>query len=308
MTRPEYDVVIVGAGPTGLAAAVYTGREDLKTAVLESDVAGGLIATTEVVDNLPGFPEGIGGIELGDRLVSHAKRFGAEILTNHKVTGITKDKHGLTVATTQGPIAAKVVLVATGAHYRHLEVPGEKELIGRGVHYCATCDGPFYRDREVVVVGGGNSALQEGLFLAKFASKLTFLVRGPAFKGSPVLQERVAALPNSRVIYNTEIISIEAKDNMFGSVTTRHKETKVEQKLTGGGLFAFVGVVPNTDFLPPEIELDVRGFVVTGRDFKTSMPGVYAAGDVCQGTTGQVATAVGDGVAAAITLGHYLAG
>jgi thioredoxin reductase (NADPH) len=306
MTPTDYDVIIVGAGSTGLAAAVYTGREGLKTAVFEADIAGGLIATTELVDNLPGFPDGIGGIEIADRLLRHAKRFGAEVLTNYKVTSINRGEYGLSVQTTKGPKTARAVLVATGAHYRHLDVSGEQELTGRGVHYCATCDGPLYRGKELIVVGGGNTALQEGLFLAKFASKLTFLVRGPKFKGSQILIDRLAALPSATIRFDTEVVGIGAQDKMFADVTTRAKPGGQEESLAADGLFVFAGLIPNTEFLADALKRDERGFIMIDRRFQTSLPGVYAAGDVCQGATGQVATAIGDGVAAALEIRHFL--
>ena len=189
--QPQYDVAIVGAGPTGMAAAVYTGREDLKTIVLDKDVVGGLIATTERVDNYPGFDEGISGLDLAAHMKRHATRFGAEIRTGVDVTGFEAGDQGVTLATSAGDIMAKTVLIATGSQYRKLGVPGEKELEGIGVHYCATCDGPLYRGKEVIAVGGGNTVLQEGLFLSKFVSKLTILVRGPQFKGSDILIEEI---------------------------------------------------------------------------------------------------------------------
>lgn len=304
--KTDYDVIIIGSGPTGLAAAVYTGREDLRTLVLEADVVGGMIATTEIVDNYPGFAHGVSGIELAESLAEHARRFGAEIVTAESVTGLASADGAVAVKTNKRELTARAVLVATGAHYRHLEVPGEKELIGRGVHYCATCDGPLYRGKDLVVVGGGNSALQEGLFLAKFAGQLTYIVRGPEFKGTHILIRQLTEKPNVKVQFDSIVTEVNAGDGKFEGVTVRHKPSDKEEQITADGLFAFIGLIPNSDFLKGSVDLDERGFVPVDKQFGAGLPGVFAAGDVCRDATGQIAGAVGEGVAAALQISKYL--
>ncbi len=296
-----YDVAIIGAGPTGLAAAVYTTREDLRTVVLDKGIAGGLIATTEMVDNYPGFPEGIGGLELAERLGKQAERFGAEVKTFIGVNGLKAVGGLIQVQTAGEPIQARSVLIATGSSYKHLEIPGEKELEGRGVHFCATCDGPLYRGKHLIAVGGGNSALQESLFLAKFASKLTVLVRGPQFKGTEELAERLQKLANVEVHFNSAIKEVVAQDGKFDSVKLNNGGS-----VKADGLFVFIGLLPNSGWLHGSTTLDDSGFVKVNNKFETNLTGVFAAGDVVEGAVGQLASAVGEGVAAALSIREYL--
>ena len=301
----EYDVVVVGAGPTGLAAAVYTAREDLRTLVLEGGVVGGLIATTEQVDNYPGFSEGIGGQELADAMCKQCQRFGAEVRTGVMVTGIGHADGLVHLTTSDGPITTRTVLIATGSLYRHLDVSGEKELEGKGVHYCATCDGPLYRGAHLIAVGGGNSALQEGLFLTKFASKLTMLVRGPEFRGAEVLAQQLQDNPKVDVHFDTSITKIEGENGLVTGVQTVNNATKAAGEIKAEGLFVFIGLLPNTDWLHGAVDLDERGFVKVNKSFATNLPGVFAAGDVVVGSVGQVASAVGEGVTAALSIREY---
>ena len=301
----RHDVIVVGAGPTGLAAAIYTAREDLKTLVVDGGIVGGMIATTERVDNYPGFPEGIGGLELGDAMRKQAERFGTEVRTGVWVQALRREGDLIHLETSAGPLVGRTVLVATGSLYRKLEVPGEQELEGRGVHYCATCDGPLYRDAHLVAVGGGNSMLQEGLFLTKFAKKLTILVRGPKFKGSEVLIEQLQKHPNVEVLFNTRVAEI-CGDKMFTGVKTINKETSEKGEINADGMFVFIGLIPNTDWIQGTVKLDDRGFVHVDHAFSTDVPGVFAAGDVVVGSVGQVAAAVGEGVSAALSIRQYL--
>lgn len=304
MTDKIYDVAIVGAGPSGLAAAVYTGRDDLSTIVIDKGVVGGLIATTETVDNYPGFPDGIGGLELADRLGKQVKRFGAEIKTGVDVTGISSAQDVVTLTTKTDPIKSRSVLITSGSSYRHLGVPGEHELEGRGVHYCATCDGPLYRGKHIIAVGGGNSALQESLFLSKFASKLTLLVRGSEFRGSEVLSKALTEKPNVEIKFNASIKSIEASDGKLSKVTLEGADP--HNAISADAVFIFIGLLPNTGWLNAAIDLDERGFIKVDKSFKTNIPGVFAAGDVVEGAVGQLASAVGEGVAAALSIRGYL--
>jgi thioredoxin reductase (NADPH) len=302
----EFDVVIVGAGPTGLAAAVYTAREDLRTLVVDGGVVGGLIATTERVDNYPGFPEGIGGLELAEAMQKQAERFGAVVRTGVMVTGLEYQDGLITLKTSKGELTARTVLVATGSFYRKLEVPGEKELEGKGVHYCATCDGPLYRGAHLIAVGGGNSALQEGLFLTKFASKLTMLVRGPEFRGAEVLADQLKSRDNVDIHFNTSVTKIEGENGVVTGVKTIDNQTKATGEIKAEGMFVFIGLLPNTDWLHQTVALDERNFVKVDAGFATNLPGVFAAGDVVVGSVGQVASAVGEGVTAALSIREYL--
>lgn len=306
MSNELYDIVIVGAGPTGLAAAVYTSREDLTTLVIDGGAVGGMIATTEIVDNYPGFPEGVGGLALAEAMKKQAERFGSEVKTGIWAKSLKRTKECIELETEKGIIKARSVLIATGSLYRHLEVPGEKELEGKGVHYCATCDGPLYRDAHLIAVGGGNTMLQEGLFLTKFVKKLTVLVRKPEFKGSELLIQQLQSHENVEVIFNTSVTEVLGKGPMFTSVKTINNQTKEAGEIAGDGLFVFAGLLPNTDWLKGEVELDERGFVHVNHGFSTNVPGVYAAGDVIVGSVGQVASAVGEGVSAALSIRQYL--
>jgi thioredoxin reductase (NADPH) len=303
-----YDLVIIGAGPAGLTAAVYAGREGMNVLVTEKAVVGGMAAITDMIDNYPGFEEGITGPELSERLRKQAERFGARIATGVTVSGVKRDEATglLDVAVADGtPLRARAVLVTTGSTYRKLGVPGEEPLIGRGVSFCATCDGPMYRGRELVVVGGGNSAVQEALFLTKFASHIKLLVRGAELRASTVLQDDLKHNDKIEVLFNTSVTSLErvgAKlelkivDNV--SAATGELETD--------GVFVFVGLLANTEPFVGSLDLDERDFVVTDAHYQTSLPGVYAAGDVRSGATWQIASAVGEAAAATLTIREYL--
>jgi thioredoxin reductase (NADPH) len=304
VAAPDYDVLIVGAGPTGLAAAVYTAREDLTTLVIDKGVVGGLIATTEWVDNYPGFADGIGGLELAGHMKKQAQRFGAVIKTGIEARSLSVEDGVVTLATQTGPITARSLLVAVGSNYRKLEVPGERELEGRGVHYCATCDGPLYRGKRVIAVGGGNSALQEGLFLTKFVDKLTVLVRGEAFRGSEVLVEALRAKPNVEVRFGTSVSEVLAENGKLSGV--RYKDAHGVGTIEADGLFPFIGLLPNSAWLRDSLSLDDRGFIKINKEFATNQPGVFAAGDIVEGSVGQIAAAVGEGVSAALSIRAYL--
>jgi thioredoxin reductase (NADPH) len=304
MSQADYDVLIVGAGPTGLAAAVYTAREDLSTLVIDKGVVGGLIATTEVVDNYPGFPDGVSGIELAGFMKKQVQRFGAEIKTGVEAQRVDVEDGLVVLTTSTGSLTTRSLLVAVGSNYRKLDVPGEKELEGRGVHYCATCDGPLYRGKQVIAVGGGNTALQEGLFLAKFVEKLTVLVRGEAFKGSEILVKALQAKPNVEVRFNTSINEVLAKDGKLTGAAI--KDANGVSELKADGLFPFIGLLPNSGWVKDALTLDDRGFIKVDKSFATNLPGVFAAGDIVEGSVGQIASAVGEGVSAALSIRAYL--
>jgi thioredoxin reductase (NADPH) len=302
----NHDVIVIGAGPSSLAAAVYTTREDLDTVVFEKGVIGGLAAVTDWVDNYPGFPKGIAGLELSNNLQAQAERFGTKIVLG-EVTKIT-DKGGYKeLETSEGLYQAKALLIATGSSYKSLEVPGEKDFYGKGVHYCATCDGAFYRDKKLVVIGGGNSALQEGLFLTKFATHIDLLVRSE-IKASDILQHELQkAVDAGKITVHLGVTTdqIVGEGGKLTKVLATQNGKKVE--FLTDGVFVFIGLYPNTGFLKDSgIKLDERGFVLTNEDLQTNIAGIFCAGDVRAHATMQIASAVGEGATAALKIREYL--
>lgn len=307
----KHDVVMVGAGPAALSAALYTTREDIETVLYEKGVIGGLAAITDWVDNYPGFPDGLAGLDLAEKLQKQAERFGAEIRLG-EVMKISDKGEYKELETTDGLIHARAVLIATGSDYKKLGVPGEEEYYARGVHYCATCDGAFYRDKRLVVIGGGNSAVQETIFLTRFASHIDLLIRGNTFKASDVLQKELKKYSDKvSVHFNTTTEEIVGDPlATAGKVTSvRGKDTKTNRKVSfeTDGVFIFIGLLPNTGFLKnSDIALDDIGMIKTKENLETSMPGVFAAGDVRSGATMQIASAAGEGATAALMIRKYL--
>lgn len=298
-----HDLIIVGAGPAALSAAVYTTREDIETLMIEKGVPGGLAAVTDWVDNYPGFSKGISGMDLANELEAQAQRFGAKI-EYAEVTDIRDNGQTKMVTTIDGELSAKSVLIATGTDYKKLGILGEAEYYGRGVHYCATCDGAFYRDKRLVVVGGGNSGVQEALFLTRFATHIDLLVRSTV-KASEVLQHELAKNDKITVHLNTTVDEIVGEDKKVVKVVGQKDGQPAEFETDG--VFVFIGLLPNTDFLKSTaVKLDDQGFVVTDGALQTSIPGVYCSGDVRSGATMQIATAVGEGATAALQIRHYL--
>jgi thioredoxin reductase (NADPH) len=301
-----YDLICIGGGPASLTAALYAAREGLEVLVIERGGLGGQAGVTERLDNFPGFPEGVGGAEFADRLTLQARRFGVETLAAQDVTSIRSEEESRYVTTSDGTeYGARALLIATGSTYRRLGVPGEDELIGAGVHFCATCDGPFYKGQHVAVIGGGNSAGEESLFLTRFVERVTMLVRGPALSASQVVIDKLADTPQVEVRTNVEITELLGEKKLSG-ITIRDQATGTEETLHPAGAFVFIGLTPNSAWLPPAIERDERGFVVTNAALETSMSGVFAAGDVRQGSTKQAASAVGEGATAALSIRDYL--
>lgn len=306
MQTPIRDLIMVGAGPSALTAAIYTTREDIDTVLYEKSAIGGLAAVTDMVDNYPGFPDGIEGMTLAGHLEKQAERFGAHIeygdVSEIKIDGKYK------IVTVDGEdVKAKAVLVATGSDWKKLGVPGEKEFYGRGVHYCATCDGAFYRDKKLVVVGGGNSALQEAIFLTRYTTHIDLLVRSTIKASDVLIHELQKFIDEGKVTVhlNTTTDEIIATDGRVSSV----KITKdgVPAEIITDGVFVFVGLLPNTGFLIGSgVELDEVGLIKTNLKLQTTLEGVYASGDVRSGATMQIASAVGEGASAALSIREYL--
>lgn len=306
--RRFYDLIIVGGGPTGLTASIYAAREGFDTLVVEKSALGGQAGVTEKIDNYPGFPEGVGGGELADRIIQQARRYEVELLSAVGIQSIGRDSQDVTVTTASGDeYCAHALLIATGSTYRRLNVPGEDELIGAGIHFCATCDGPFYKGAdELMVIGGGNSGLEEGLFLAQFAKKVRVLEYNPELKGSLILQDKVRNHQQFEIHTNTQVTRFEAANNKLAKVVAKNRESGEELQFNPAAAFVFIGLDPNTAFLRGTVELDQWGFVTTDIGLQTSMPGVFAAGDVRAGSTKQLASAIGEGVTALISIRQYL--
>ena len=303
---PYYDLVIVGGGPAGLTAALYAAREGIETLVVERSAPGGQAGVTEQLDNYPGFPDGISGADFADRLVAQCRRFVVEILSAAEVTRITSDGQYRAIGLANGDeVRAQAVLLAPGATYRRLGIPGETNFIGAGVHFCATCDGPFYRGQEMLVVGAGNSAAEGALFLARFASRVIIAVRGPELSASKLAMTKVLGNPRIEVRPNTEVKEFRG-DTKLRSVLLHDTATGTDKELFPGAVFVFVGLEPNTQFLRGVVDLDEVGFVRTSPTLETSQSGVFAAGDARLGSTKQLVSAAGEGATAALMIRQYL--
>jgi thioredoxin reductase (NADPH) len=306
-----YDLIMVGGGPAALTTSIYAARENLSTLIIDSKGLGGQAGVTERLDNYPGFPDGIAGAELADRIVQQARRYGVEMLQALSVETISPDADQLELVTANGDhYHARAVLVATGSSYRRTGAPGEDELIGAGIHFCATCDGPFYRGQsELLVLGGGNSGLEEGIFLTQFVDKVTIVEYSDRLAGNKLLQDKVMNDRKMNVLLNRAVKEFKVKEDgsgKLGAVVIENRETGEVEEYHPAGCFVFIGLDPNTGFLKGQVDLDDHGFIVTDAAFMTSMPGVFAAGDVRAGSTKQLASAVGEGAAAAIAIRPYL--
>ncbi len=306
MSDKIYDTVMVGAGPSALAAAVYTTREDIETVLYEKGVIGGLAAITDKVDNYPGFPDGIEGLTLAGHLEKQAERFGAQIEFG-QVESIKSDGDVKTLVIDGQDVRARSVLIATGSDYNKLGIPGEAEYYGRGVHYCATCDGAFYREKKLVVVGGGNSAVQEAIFLTRFTTHIDLLVRS-TIKASDVLQQELQKFVDDGKItvhLGSTPNEIVVTDGKFEKVSATKDGQAID--FHADGVFIFVGLKPNTEFLAGSgVELDEQGLIKTDIHLETSVKGIFASGDVRSGATMQIASAVGEGATAALAIREYL--
>lgn len=302
--KDVYDVVIIGGGPAGLTAAIYSSRANLSTLLVNKGVAGGLAAITEWIENYPGFPEGVAGAELGRAMQAQAQRFGTEFFTSEpEAIDLAADPKTMRVAGKD--IKARSVIVATGTTPRKLNVPGERELYGKGVSYCATCDGPFFKDKGIVVVGAGSSGVQESLFLSKFAAKITIVEFLPTIQAEKILVDRFNNTGKGSFLLNHEVVAIEGSETVTG-VRVRDRGKAEERLIPAGGVFIYVGLLPQTGAFKDTVKLDEWGCIVTDERLRTNVEGVWAAGDVVSGAVRQIAAAVGSGAAAAIEVEHYL--
>ncbi|MHB1293682.1 MAG: thioredoxin-disulfide reductase [Anaerolineae bacterium] len=299
------DLVIIGGGPAGLTAGLYAGRAMLRPIVIVGQSFGGQAATTAEMENYPGFPEGIGGMALAEQMANHATRFGAEI-AYEEVTSVDLKSYPFVVKTYGATYHAKTLIICTGTSSRKLDVPGERKFIGRGVSFCATCDGYFYKDKTVVVVGGGDSALDEGLYLTRFAKEVIIVHRRDKLRGSSILQQRAKMNPKIRFVLNTVVEEVLGEEVVSG-VRLRNILTSEEQLLPCDGVFVYVGLVPNTQLFAGQLELSPEGYIITDKLQQTSIPGAYAAGDVQDPWFRQVIIAAGAGAAAAIQAERFLA-
>jgi thioredoxin reductase (NADPH) len=300
----EYDIIIIGGGPAGLSAGIYASRARLRTLLIEKGMFGGLIANAELVENYPGFPEGISGFDIGERMYQQASRFGLETISA-EVTSVDPLKDIKTIITSEGNFSARAIIIASGAERKRLGVPGEEMFINRGVSYCATCDGALFKDRIVAVVGGGDSAIEEALFLTRFASKVIIVHRRNQLRASKMAQER--ALSNKKLEFLWDTIVEEIKgNNKVSELVVRNVKTGETSKIVVDGVFVYVGQIPNTSFLKGQIPLDKEGYILTDDRMGTQIKGVYAAGDIRKNSSRQVITAAGDGATAAISAEKFL--
>jgi thioredoxin reductase (NADPH) len=301
-----FDVVIVGAGPAGLTAGIYCSRARLKTAVLERNMAGGQIALTDLVENYPGFPEGISGFDLSQKMKEQAEKFGAEMREIEGVSEFRRDDEGhYVVVTDRGEISARTVILAPGVEPRRSGIPGEAEFIGRGVSWCATCDGALYRGKTVAVIGGGDSAVEEGMFLTKFADRVFLVHRRDELRAAPIAQERAFANPKFEFVWDSVPRQIDGTE-MVEALEVENVKTGEGRTLPVNGVFMYIGQIPNTAWLKGTVRLDDHGYIVTDDLLRTELPGVFACGDAHANPLKQIAMAVGEGALAAVQAQRYL--
>jgi thioredoxin reductase (NADPH) len=299
----DYEIIIIGGGPAGLTAGIYASRARRKTVLLEKHGTGGQMALTWEVENYPGV-EKISGYDLGQIMERQARSFGLEI-RSLEVTGVASSGGVHRLSTTEGELSCRALIIASGSRYNHLGAPGESELMGRGVSYCATCDGAFYQGVPVAVVGGGDTALEEAMFLTRYASRVFLVHRRSEFRGTKLLQERIAAEPKIEPVLDAVVERIEGKDSVNGLALKNVKSGAVS-RIAVEGAFIFVGTTPNTEFLRGFLALDAKGFIETSPNLETTIPGVFAAGDVRSKVLRQISTAVGEGALAATMADHHL--
>ena len=302
-----YDIAIIGGGGAGLTAALYAARARRSTVVFEGNVTGGQIATTDLVENFPGFPEGINGFDLAQNILKQAEKFGAKVEYT-RVEGLARDEDGsFTLSTGEGQVRARAVIATTGADYNKLGIPGETELTGKGVSYCATCDAAFFNAQDVIVVGGGDAALDEALFTTRYARTVTIVHRRDQLRASAILQERARANEKIRFIWDTVVDSVNGTNGLVTSATLRNVKTGAITEMPTGAVFIFIGQTPNNHLLKGLVELDAGGHAIVGLGMETAVPGLFVAGDIRTRAARQLISAAGDGATAAISAEHYLA-
>lgn len=301
-----YEVIIIGGGPAGLTAGLYTSRSRLRTLLIETGLFGGQITTTELIENYPGFPQGINGAELSQMMEEQAKRFGLETV-NQEVLEVRLEEDWKVVRTHESDYYSEALIISSGTEYRKLGIPGEDAFIGKGVSFCATCDGAFFKDSRIVVVGGGDSAITEALFLTKFSKEVTIIHRRDALRATKIYQERAFANPKIKFLWNSVIQEIRG-DKMVQSILVKNVKTNEVKEFQTDGVFLFVGISPRTQFLKGLVQMDEGGYILTNENGETSVKGIFAAGDCRKKLLRQVTTAVGDGATAAFAAEKYLEG
>lgn len=300
-----FDVIIVGGGPAGLTAGLYASRARLKTVLLERLAPGGQVLNTFRVENYPGFPDGVSGFDLVDRMKTQAETFGLPI-RNDEAVGMELRGETKKILLHDEVLEAKTVILCPGATWRKLGIEGEGPLAGKGVSYCATCDGPFFMDEDVAVIGGGDTAMEEALFLTRFASKIYLIHRREKLRATPLLQERARAEPKIQFLWNTVPVRILGGSGGVEGIETRNVESGELSSRPVKGVFVFIGTLPNTGLVQGQVELDDKGFILTDQNMRTSLPGVFAAGDVRSKLFRQISTAVGEGATASFAVEKYL--
>lgn len=303
-TSREYEVIIIGGGPAGLTAGIYTSRAGLRTLLIETALPGGQMTTTEMIENYPGFPQGITGDELGRLMEEQAKRFGLNLI-NQEVLEVRLEGEKKIVRTYESEYISKTLIISSGTEYRRLGIPGEETFIGKGVSFCATCDGAFFKDSRIVVVGGGDSALTEAIFLTKFAKEVTIIHRRDALRATKIYQDRALANPKIKFLWNSVVREVKG-DKMVQSIVVKNVKNGELKEFETEGVFLFVGLSPRTQFLKNIVEMDKEGYILTNGNGETSVRGIFAAGDCRKKLLRQISTAVGDGAAAAFAAEKFL--
>jgi len=307
MANTDYQLIILGGGPAGLTAGLYAARDRLKVLLVEKGVVGGQVLVTDWIDNYPGFPDGVTGNELIEKMAAQAARFGLEVKNGNVVKMELSGALKKLTLESGDELTCQALIICTGARPNKLKIPGEDEFAGRGVSYCATCDGPFFRDQEIIVVGGGDTAIQEADFLTKFAAKVTVVHRRETLRATRILQEKAFANQRIEFIWNSNVVAIQGKKEVE-RVKLRNNKGE-EQEITARGVFILIGTIPNNEMLLPEqLGADKFGFIKTDDEMRTKVPGVMAAGDIRSKTVRQIVNGAGEGAVAAIAAEHYLSG
>lgn len=308
MQTADYQLIIIGGGPAGLTAGLYAARNQLRCLLIEKAASGGQVLITDWVDNYPGFVDGISGFELVEKMKAHAARFELPTMTANVISLELENETKVLHLEDGSSLTTQSVIICTGGRPGELNIPGEKEFVGKGVSYCATCDGPFYRDQEIAVVGGGNTAIQEADHLTKFARKVTVIHRRNELRATKIVQEKAFANDKIDFIFNTEVAEIKGGDKGVEQLHLTHKDS-TNSTLEVSGVFILIGVLPNNQALPiDEMATDEYGFIVTDTEMRTSLPGVFAAGDIRTKSFRQIVNAAGEGATAELSAEHYLAG